>query len=143
MVARAGAHPKLILTLFLTITLTLTLGQGDVYGWSHVEPNDRKRASIFDAVLGPKRVHYLDAAAISNRRADRHLVWRLKLNISGRPPTFDCLHYCLPGPPDDVPVLGLQPRTSRVPWYSSLLPSLLSFLSLTSPRFGSRPTVEI
>ncbi|KAJ8599042.1 hypothetical protein CTAYLR_007695 [Chrysophaeum taylorii] len=39
--------------------------------------------------FGPHLFHYIDAYYISNRRRDRHVS------------KSDCLHYCLPGPPDD------------------------------------------
>ena len=82
----------------------------DVYGWGQVEEHNRLRASVFDRILGSGRMRYLDAAAIANRRADRHLLFRPKHNLSAPYAVFDCLHYCLPGPPDDVRVWDLNPR---------------------------------
>lgn len=76
----------------------------DPFGWAHVGPHDALRASLFDSLLGGgKKVRYLDAAVISNVRADRHLLFREKNNHSNKPDhyRYDCLHYCLPGPPDD------------------------------------------
>jgi hypothetical protein len=97
------------------------------YGWSSVEANDELRASIFDNLLGPTRVHYLDAASVSSERADRHLLFRPKHNVSGRPYTiFDCLHYCLPGPPDD--------------WNRVLRAILLKQQHQDQPTDGSRGT---
>ena len=59
-----------------------------------VEAHDAVRRSHFEALL-PGRVRYIDAATIANARADRHM-------IQGRwgGGSLDCLHYCLPGPPD-------------------------------------------
>ena len=58
------------------------------------EAHDAVRRSHFEALL-PGRVRYIDAATIANARADRHM-------IQGRwgGGSLDCLHYCLPGPPD-------------------------------------------
>jgi len=83
------------------------------YRWDHLAVHDALRRSIFDTVLGG-RMKYLDAAAVSNRRADRHLGLHIPRSPSrsqhvargaGRADDVsrapDCLHYCLPGPPDD------------------------------------------
>jgi hypothetical protein len=43
----------------------------------------------------PRRLYFVDAEGVSNRRADRHQLKRKKRGNS------DCLHYCLPGPVDD------------------------------------------
>lgn len=68
--------------------------QGHAFHWDDVEAHDAVRRSRFEALL-PGRVRYIDAATIANARADRHM-------IQGRwgGGSFDCLHYCLPGPPD-------------------------------------------
>ena len=56
---------------------------------------------IFEVLesLAPGRVIYLDAHELSNQRIDRHIgqIHRSQ----GRGYMDDCLHYCLPGPPDD------------------------------------------
>lgn len=52
----------------------------------------------------PGRVHYLEAYELSKTRADRHRVMTsFHANTAGKivPVKEDCLHYCLPGPPDD------------------------------------------
>lgn len=72
---------------------------GHKYMWDRVAPHDELRRTIFEKEL-PGRLAYLDAAAVSNRRADRHLVLH-KREAGAVPPDPDCLHYCLPGPPDD------------------------------------------
>ena len=78
---------------------------GHRYGWDSVAPHDALRREIFEQEL-PGRVQYLDAATISDRRADRHLIapkessTSLPSSTSARAQA-DCLHYCLPGPPDD------------------------------------------
>ena len=68
--------------------------QGHAFHWDDVEAHDAVRRSRFEALL-PGRVRYIDAATIANARADRHM-------IQGRwgGGSLDCLHYCLPGPPD-------------------------------------------
>lgn len=53
--------------------------------------------AVLEAAL-PGRVRYIDAATIANARADRHLV--RKVFSYQAPDKRDCLHYCLPGPPD-------------------------------------------
>ena len=68
--------------------------------WSLIELNNQVVIDTLDEML-PGRVAYLDAAAISNRRADRHSIFIPKKNHSSVAPEIDCLHYCLPGPPDD------------------------------------------
>ena len=42
---------------------------------------------------------YLDAFELSNQRIDRHIGHIHR--SGGKGYTDDCLHYCLPGPPDD------------------------------------------
>ena len=53
---------------------------------------------IQQSVLGRDRIQLLDVATLSNMRADLHLELRKRLHGA---PVIDCLHYCLPGPPDD------------------------------------------
>ena len=71
--------------------------EGHEFHWDDVEAHDAVRRSRFEALL-PGRVRYIDAATIANARADRHMIqgrWG-----PGGHGSIDCLHYCLPGPPD-------------------------------------------
>ena len=67
---------------------------GHMFHWDDVEAHNAVRRSRFEALL-PGRVRYIDAATIANSRADRHIV---QGRYGGG--SVDCLHYCLPGPPD-------------------------------------------
>eukprot|EP00964_Phaeocystis_antarctica_P148116 scaffold114869_cov90-Phaeocystis_antarctica.AAC.3 len=69
--------------------------EGHAFHWDDVEAHDAVRRSRFEALL-PGRVRYIDAATIANARADRHMI---QGRWGGRG-SVDCLHYCLPGPPD-------------------------------------------
>jgi hypothetical protein len=66
------------------------------FGWDTIEPSETVRIHELDRGLPPARLRYVDAAGISNVRADRHM---LDGRFGGG--NIDCLHYCLPGPPDD------------------------------------------
>jgi hypothetical protein len=75
-----------------------------VYRWDTLASLDAMRRAEFGASLAPGRVQYLDAAAITNLRADRHAILRFDRRTGARAKTLeaDCLHYCLPGPYDAV-----------------------------------------
>ena len=60
------------------------------YGWDLLEPRDDAAFEILESFM-PRRMHYVDAQRLSSYRPDRHVVG----------PKRDCLHYLLPGPPDD------------------------------------------
>ena len=68
--------------------------EGHRFHWDVIEVHDAVRRSRFEALL-PGRVRFIDAATIANSRADRHMV---QGRYGGG--SVDCLHYCLPGPPD-------------------------------------------
>ena len=76
---------------------------GHMYGWDQVERQNEIVFSTFESVM-PGRLHYLDAYELSLTRADRHRVQEtIHVSPTGRleKVKHDCLHYCLPGPPDD------------------------------------------
>ena len=79
------------------------------YGWQHVERQNRLVASVFDRVA-PGRVALLDAFAVSNARADRHIALKTRMQTLAdgtvvRTEVADCLHYCLPSVVDTWNVL--------------------------------------
>lgn len=67
---------------------------GRQYGWEHVAGQNALVRTALEAKLGGA-IEFLDAARLSNRRADRHALW------GGSATVKDCLHYCSPGPVDD------------------------------------------
>ena len=68
------------------------------YHWDDVELHDSYRIAELRARLPAERLHFIDAATIANARADGHLVRKVYSYQSAD--KRDCLHYCLPGPPD-------------------------------------------
>lgn len=68
------------------------------YKWHQFQ---RRNDLIFEILesIAPGRTIYLDAHELSNSRADRH-IGRIH-RAQGKGYSEDCLHYCLPGPPDD------------------------------------------
>lgn len=64
------------------------------YGWHRYAAQNQLVARILDGALPAGSLQYIDAFELSNLRADRHLVHNAFRKR-------DCLHYCLPGPPDD------------------------------------------
>ena len=78
------------------------------YGWHHVQRQNNLVADILQRAA--PRVRLLDAFALSNARADRHVVSKTKLidTENGTRVTAaaeDCLHYCLPSAVDTWNVL--------------------------------------
>lgn len=78
------------------------------YGWHHVQRQNDLVAEIFRQIA--PRVRLLDAFALSNARADRHVVRKTKLMATENgtrvtTATEDCLHYCLPSAVDTWNVL--------------------------------------
>ena len=69
------------------------------YRWDDVELHDSYRIAELRARLPAGRLHFIDAATIANARADGHLVRKVYSYQSAD--KRDCLHYCLPGPPDE------------------------------------------
>ena len=69
------------------------------YRWDDVELHDSYRIAELRARLPAERLHFIDAATIANARADGHLVRKVYSYQSAD--KRDCLHYCLPGPPDE------------------------------------------
>lgn len=69
------------------------------YHWPEVGRNDAIWQAALREALAPRPLRILDAAALSNRRADLHLGRKRK--FGSNKVVEDCLHYCLPGPPDD------------------------------------------
>ena len=67
-----------------------------LYGWDKVEHQNELTRSALVEVLG-NRVNFVDAFELSNLRPDRHVGYRRRVGST----ILDCLHYCLPGPPDD------------------------------------------
>jgi len=65
------------------------------YRWDLAAVHNELRLRVFDEGLPPGRLRVLDAYALTRLRADRHLGYVRRSNSE------DCLHYCLPGPPDD------------------------------------------
>lgn len=105
---------------------------GSAYGWDQFERQNELAYRVLESVA-PGRFLYLDADELSNTRADRHVGTKVKravplytgVGYAGLAPTaIDCLHYCLPGPPDE--------------WNAFLLFVLLR----APPRSGSRPSGE-
>ena len=72
----------------------------NTYGWARIPEINRIFRHAFEAAM-PRKVHYIDALEISRQRIDRHKAWTLRFGCKRCPPVVDCLHYCLPGPPDD------------------------------------------
>lgn len=81
-------------------------GHGRVsYSWHTFVPRNARRAALLDVLL-PGRVTYIDAASMSNRRADAHMISPgfgpgAGSGHATRGMPIDCMHWCLPGPPDD------------------------------------------
>eukprot|EP00964_Phaeocystis_antarctica_P061487 scaffold36758_cov54-Phaeocystis_antarctica.AAC.4 len=78
------------------------------YGWHHVQRQNGLVAAILRRAA--PRVRLLDAFALSNARADRHVVSKTKQMVTenGTRVTTaidDCLHYCLPSAVDTWNVL--------------------------------------
>ena len=78
------------------------------YGWHHVQRQNNLVADILQRAA--PRVRLLDAFALSNARADRHVVSKTKLidtenGTRVTAATEDCLHYCLPSAVDTWNVL--------------------------------------
>ena len=61
------------------------------YGWDRVTAINSLYTRTLEETL-PGRVHFLDAFELGRRRVDRHPAVGNGV--------VDCLHYCLPGPPD-------------------------------------------
>lgn len=68
------------------------------FRWDDVELHDSFRVAELRARLPAARLRFIDAATIANARADGHLVRKVFPFQSAD--KRDCLHYCLPGPPD-------------------------------------------
>ena len=78
------------------------------FGYEHMERQNALVRRVLREWLPDGAVEFIDAAALSNRRADRHVLW-------GGSAIPDCLHYCAPGPVDDwsaLFALQLQCRVS-------------------------------
>lgn len=70
-----------------------------LYGWAGFGWEGEKALSALE-FTAPGRFHYLDAFGLTNRRIDHHRNAGGKGNREDQGGT-DCLHYCLPGPPDE------------------------------------------
>ena len=110
---------------------------GHKYGWDQVARQNELVFSIFESAI-PGRMHYLDAYEISLMRADRHRVRdTMYVTANGRMDKVrgDCLHYCLPGPPDDWNMLLKVILTGLGP---PVAPFQLRSQSLTTEDLNSR-----
>ena len=63
------------------------------FNWHRYDAQNALIEEILVKAIPRGRLRVVDAFKISNRRADRHV----GINLNGQ---LDCLHYCLPGPPD-------------------------------------------
>ena len=73
------------------------------YGWNHYEASGFDHFEVLETLL-PRRVHFIDAYTIGRMRIDRHREF-----YAGRFGKHeDCLHYCIPGPPDEWNALMLE-----------------------------------
>ena len=71
----------------------------ELYGWKGFGLEGEKVISALE-FTAPGRFHYLDANGLSNRRIDHHRNGGGAGKREGQGGS-DCLHYCLPGPPDE------------------------------------------
>ena len=69
----------------------------DPFGWRRLPDVSRLFFEVFESIV-PGQVRYIDSQEQARPRKDSH-IGRLK-TLHG-PERSDCLHYCLPGPPDD------------------------------------------
>ena len=79
------------------------MGATSVLGYARDAPLPLSLPAFLFAPTEPARL--LDAFALSNARADRHVASKTRLMVTedGKRVTsavMDCLHYCLPGPSD-------------------------------------------
>ena len=63
-------------------------GEGVGHHWNEIEGQNKLALELLRADRGMPAIQVLDAFELSRLRGDRHQ-------------PGDCLHYCLPGPPDD------------------------------------------
>ena len=69
----------------------------DPFGWRRLPDVSRLFFEVFESVI-PGQVRYIDGQEQARPRKDSHIGRVKTLHGPERP---DCLHYCLPGPPDD------------------------------------------